>query len=84
MVHRDCKNYAPVDVVKGICHLSKNLVPSDGKKCAKYIKLPKCKHCRNYISDKAVKDIGTCKASKNKFMAYADMASAACGDYFEK
>jgi hypothetical protein len=29
----DCRNYAPVDVVKGVCHASKLIVLADGETC---------------------------------------------------
>ena len=39
--HRDCRNFAPVDVAKGICHRTKNMVPADGDQCEECVATPK-------------------------------------------
>ncbi|HUT86427.1 MAG TPA: 4-hydroxyphenylacetate decarboxylase small subunit [Elusimicrobiales bacterium] len=81
---RDCKNYAPVDVVKGICHITKKLIQAEGEICKEYLMIAKCKNCKNYSPDDGKEDIGICKISKNKFMAYGDMISVTCTSYAEK
>ena len=36
--HCDCRNYAPVDVVKGICHRTKDLILGDERnQCEHYV-----------------------------------------------
>ena len=39
--HRDCRNFAPVDVAKGICHRTKNMVPADGDRCEECVATPR-------------------------------------------
>ena len=78
--HRDCRNYAPVDVVKGICHLSKEFVQADGEQCDKFTLMPKCKHCKSFKADATTIEMGTCESSMHepKFFAYPDMVSVTC------
>lgn len=79
-IHRNCVNYAPLDVIKGICHLSKETVSSDQESCSHFTDLAKCGLCRNFCADGA--HTGTCSASAQKFMAYTDMTAVTC-QYFE-
>jgi 4-hydroxyphenylacetate decarboxylase small subunit len=79
--HRDCRNYTPVDVAKGICHRTKDLVVADGDRCEQFQLLPRCRHCLNYIVDAQAMGVGICKASKNRFLAYGDMTAVTCEQY---
>lgn len=81
--HRDCHNFAPVDVVKGICHHSKEFVQADGEQCEKFTLMPKCKHCHNFKADAKAVELGTCEASVHepKFYAYPDMVSVTRESY---
>jgi 4-hydroxyphenylacetate decarboxylase small subunit len=75
--HLDCRNFAPVDVAKGICHVKKELVLADGDSCETFDKLPKCKHCRNYAAgDQAY--LGTCQASPSRPMTFPDLNGVTC------
>ena len=86
--HRDCRNFAPVDVAKGICHLTKQMVPSDGDACPKFDRIEKCRWCANFTADKGKIEMGMCEASggKNvpKFIAYPDMVAVTCEMYKAK
>lgn len=81
--HRDCRNFAPIDVAKGICHGSKATIPADGDSCPKFDRTPKCRYCTNYTPDPVKVELGTCEASKNvpKFIAYPDMVAVTCEWY---
>jgi len=75
--HRDCRNYAPVDVMKGICHRSKELIMGDQEGCKEWEMLPKCKCCRHF--DPGEKPfIGACRADDRGFIAYPDMVAIQC------
>ena len=78
--HRDCRNYAPVDVAKGICHLSKEFVQADAEQCQDFTRMPKCKHCSHFEADPKTVEMGICGASAHepKFFAYPDMVSVTC------
>ena len=73
----DCRNYAPVDVVKGICHMRKQLVLADDKACEMFEKLPKCKHCVKYTPGDE-EYLGICTASPTHAMTYPDLVSITC------
>ena len=78
--HNDCRNYAAVDVVKGICHLTKKMVLADENSCADFAKLPKCRHCQNFDKGSA-EYLGTCHAQPVAAMTYPDLAAVTC-DWF--
>lgn len=73
----DCRNYAPVDAVKGICHVRKQMVLADGEACEFFDRLPKCKHCAHYIPGPD-EYLGTCKAAETRPMTYPDLISVTC------
>jgi 4-hydroxyphenylacetate decarboxylase small subunit len=75
--NRDCLNFAPVDVAKGICRVRKQLVLADGEACEFFEKLPKCKHCANY-SPGEEEYLGTCAASTSRPMTYPDLIGVNC------
>lgn len=83
--HRDCRQFAPVDVAQGICHVYKSIVPADSEGCPKFVRMPKCKHCRNFETNAARAELGNCAASPHqpKFVAYPDMVAITCGNYEE-
>ena len=83
LLHRDCRHFAPVDAMKGICHRTKEMVASDDERCRNFERMPKCLCCRNYLPDGEITEIGTCKAAKLQFMAYGDMVSITCESFAE-
>jgi hypothetical protein len=84
LAYRDTRNFAPVDVTKGVDLITKEVVAGDDPAPADYEKMPKCKFCKNYTETET--NIGICEASMNdpKFMAYGDMPAITCGMYEEK
>ena len=75
--HLDCRNFAPVDVAKGICHARKTMVLADGESCELYERLPKCKHCANYtVGDQDY--LGWCEATRDRPMTYPDLIGVTC------
>lgn len=75
--HLDCRNFAPVDVVKGICHVSKELVSADGDTCDHFEKMPRCKFCQHYAPTRE-EFIGTCTATPGQLMTYPDLSGVTC------
>ena len=73
----DCRNYAALDVAKGICHLRKQLVLADSEACELFEKMPKCKYCANYIPGEQ-EYLGTCAASPAQPMTYPDLSGVTC------
>ena len=80
---RDCQDYAPIDVVKGICHATKKITPGDTEQCGDFNLMPKCKHCTQFKADTEIVEMGVCLASisEPKFFAYPDMVTVTCEDF---
>jgi 4-hydroxyphenylacetate decarboxylase small subunit len=76
-VHLDCRNYAPVDVAKGICHVRKTIILADGESCEFFERLPKCKHCQHYVPGPEA-HLGICQAETTRTMTYPDLAGVTC------
>jgi 4-hydroxyphenylacetate decarboxylase small subunit len=73
----DCRNYAPLDVAKGICHKRKQVVLADGEACEMFDELPKCKCCAKYIPGED-DYLGICAALSTKPMTYPDLIAVTC------
>ena len=73
----DCRNFAPLDVAKGICHIQKQVVLAEGEACEMFDALPKCKFCEKYILGED-EYLGTCAASSTRPMAYPDLIAVTC------
>jgi 4-hydroxyphenylacetate decarboxylase small subunit len=80
-LHRDCRNFAPLDVAKGICHRSKEIVPADDPCCPKLVLVERCRICVNFASTADDRGLGKCMASRSHFNAYGDMISTTCESY---
>lgn len=78
--HSDCRNYAPVDVVKGICHRTKELVAADAAHCEHYVQLNKCKFCARFTQDDA-EFMGTCHAGSAGVWTYPDLIATTCENF---
>jgi len=78
--HRDCRNYAPLDVVKGICHRTKDVVGADDVHCDHFDRLPRCRHCSLFEID-SPSPLGLCGASRSKPMAYPEMVAVTCESF---
>ena len=83
LAHRDCRNFAPIDVVKGICHRDKDERAADEPACTRFELLPRCRDCARFEQDRKIVGSGVCLASDAipPFMAYADMVARLCEDY---
>lgn len=77
--YKDTRNYASIDVIKGIDLLTGKKVLADDLAPEGYEAMPKCKFCKNY----KVKDnyLGTCGCSTNGFMAYGEMKATTCQSF---
>jgi 4-hydroxyphenylacetate decarboxylase small subunit len=81
--HRDCRNFAAIDVTKGICHRTQDVVLGDTEQCAEFDRLPKCNNCKQFTPTPGAVELGVCGASNQdpKFFAYPDMAAVTCEMY---
>ena len=78
--HCDCRNYAHVDVVKGICHRTKDPILGDEAQCDHFVQLAKCRNCSNY-SASAEEYLGTCNAEAGKPWTYPDLIAVTCESF---
>ena len=75
--HMHCRNYAPIDVVKGICHTTKGIVHADGDACPSFVHLPRCAECKLY-SPSDGEYVGFCSAAPDRPMTYPDLVAVTC------
>ncbi len=76
MKHLDCRNFAAVDVAKGICHRTKGLILADGDHCEHFAAIQKCKFCSRFTATEQY--LGTCGADPSKPMTYPDLITVTC------
>lgn len=82
--HNDCINFENIDVSKGLCLISNQLVPFEGKACEKFEIKPKCKHCFNF-KDSNDESIGTCVGLKDgEYWAFGERIATTCEGYKNK
>jgi 4-hydroxyphenylacetate decarboxylase small subunit len=81
--HLDCRNYAPVDVAKGICHRTKDIVLADGDHCEHFNATQKCKFCSHFAAGKE-QYIGACTAVVDHPMTYPDLITVTCEQFARK
>ncbi len=77
--HMDCRNYAALDVAKGICHRTKELVLADADHCEHFAVTQKCKFCNYFIA--VSQYLGTCGAVASKPMTYPDLIAVTCENF---
>ncbi len=77
MRHSDCRRYIPVDVAKGICRRTGELVNLDVPPCQELITLSKCKFCINYLSGER-EELGTCTAEADHPWTYPELVTTTC------
>ena len=75
--HLDCRNYAAFDVVKGICHRTKEMVMGDLAGCSFRSPMPACKHCAKFVPDREPFQ-GICRGGPAPSMTYPDLCAVTC------
>lgn len=78
--HNECENFAPVDVVKGICRLSNNIVPINSEVCAKFEAIPKCKDC-TFFKNPDKDGIGLCTGLTKEYWTAGNYNAGLCEGY---
>ncbi len=77
--HTDCRNFAALDVAKGICHRSTEMVAADAEHCEHFVATQKCKFCRHFVVTGQY--LGTCNAAPTPVMTYPDLITVTCEDF---
>ena len=75
--HMHCRNYAPIDVVKGVCHVTKDVVQADDHACPSFDRLPRCSECGRYVAGRD-EYAGVCTAAPDRPMTYPDLVAVTC------
>ena len=78
--HSDCENFAPVDVTKGICRLSNELVLIDTEVCIKFDKIATCSACR-YFNQPDDNGIGICSGLGKEYWTAGNYKAGLCEGY---
>jgi 4-hydroxyphenylacetate decarboxylase small subunit len=81
LLYKDTRNYVPIDVIKGIDHLTGLIVMADDEAPKDYEVMPKCKNCINFRTDGEQMGICECSLNEPKFFAYPDMVAVTCEMY---
>ncbi|HWR44851.1 4-hydroxyphenylacetate decarboxylase small subunit [Sporomusa sp.] len=81
--HNDCDNFAAVDVTKGICRLTNELVLIDSQICVKFDAIPKCSGC-SFFQHPDKEGIGTCTGLQKEYWTAANYNAALCEGYVGK
>jgi hypothetical protein len=84
LLYRDTRNYVPIDVIKGIDHLTGLTVMGDKEAPKDYEVMPKCKNCKNFKAEGELMGICESSVSDPKFFAYPDMVAVTCEMYSNK
>ena len=80
MKHCECANFLHLDCEKGMCALSKCMVPIDGEgsdACPRFQQGFMCQFCKHF-SDADKYGIGTCKGYDKENWAYAQCGAFSC------
>ena len=80
--HMDCRNYAALVVVKGICHRSKELVLADSDHCEFFAATQKCKFCGHFSATKQY--LGACTAVAGNPTTYPDLITVTCEHFVRR
>jgi hypothetical protein len=78
--HRECRNLAVVDVAKGVCHRTKQLVLADEMACECLEPMPRCHGC-GWFERAQDPYLGICTAVASRPMAYPDLIAVTCEHY---
>ncbi len=78
--HQECRNYAPLDVVKGICHRTKERLLGDDDACEDIVLQPRCAHCEHFEMEDD-RQVGVCTISPSRPMAYPALSAVTCESF---
>lgn len=83
MKHYECAYYLHLDCEKGMCAMSKMIVPCDGEgsdACPNFKPGHMCQFCKNF-ADPDKYGIGTCKGFEKENWAYAQCGAFSCENF---
>ena len=80
MKHSDCVNFCPIDVAKGICRVSNQMIFVDTEVCGDFTEASKCRNCGNFRNQNK-DNIGTCVGLKKESWTFAELSAVTCEGY---
>ncbi len=83
MKHIDCKNYIFLDCEKGMCALSKLILPIDGEgseACPMFVTAEQCGCCVHFKNADA-RGMGMCVGFEKESWSYATCGASACEQF---
>lgn len=83
MKHCQCIHYVNLDCEKGLCALSKCVVPIDGEgseSCPEFVQAKFCSNCVHF-SNPDKYGIGTCSGFEKENWSYATCGAFSCEKY---
>ncbi len=83
MRHYDCKNYINLDCEKGMCAISKLIVPIDGEgsgACPAFVQAEKCGVCKHFKNPDKY-GVGTCTGYEKENWVYAGCGAFTCDNF---
>jgi 4-hydroxyphenylacetate decarboxylase small subunit len=81
--HQDCANFLPLDVAKGLCNRSGEIVFIDTPPCGEFAAAPKCRNC-SHFSLAQDGESGTCTGFDIPATAYPDLRAMNCERHTRK
>lgn len=80
--HNDCENFAAVDVTKGVCRLTNDLLLTDTQVCTKFAPIPKCGGCA-FFHHPDQEGIGLCTGLSKEYWTAKNYNAGLCEGYEE-
>lgn len=71
-----------MDVAKGICHRTKDVVLADADHCEHFVATQKCKFCDHFAAGQQF--LGICNAVPGKPATYPDLITVTCENFARK
>ncbi|MFA8449378.1 MAG: 4-hydroxyphenylacetate decarboxylase small subunit [Bacteroidales bacterium] len=81
--HSDCKFFANIDIAKGICRKSGQIVEIDNTVCKSFLRKEKCKFCQ-YFKEENTEGIGVCCGLSHDDWVYGELNAKTCSSFEEK
>ncbi|SFC91905.1 4-hydroxyphenylacetate decarboxylase small subunit [Clostridium uliginosum] len=78
--HNDCVNFSSIDVAKGICRISNEMVFIDTSTCGNFKEVHKCKNCSNF-KNLNKDNTGLCTGLKKEAWTFGELSAVTCEGY---
>jgi 4-hydroxyphenylacetate decarboxylase small subunit len=79
ITHADCDNFVSLDVAKGICRLTDEVVLIDSKVCSKLDQISKCRDCQLYSDDDG--ELGVCTGREKQYWVDGNYRAGLCKEF---